>query len=100
MQIGELELARWVQAPYDIQPDDPDAQYVYGRILTGDERFQKIRVPWRGRGEKWLRSGPNDRTRFSVGMGLRRGHDDEAQQQSPELQLDLEQDSAITWHAR
>ena len=34
MQIGELELARLASKRlYDLKPDDPDAQYVYGRIL-------------------------------------------------------------------
>jgi tetratricopeptide (TPR) repeat protein len=46
MQIGELERARVASKRlYDLEPDNPDAQYVYGRILQETQRFQEVLEP-------------------------------------------------------
>jgi len=46
MQIGELEHARVASKRlYDLEPKNPDAQYIYGRILEETRRFQEIVDP-------------------------------------------------------
>jgi tetratricopeptide (TPR) repeat protein len=45
-QIGELERARVASKRlYDLEPENPDAQFVYGRILEETQRFQEILDP-------------------------------------------------------
>jgi Flp pilus assembly protein TadD len=89
MQIGELELARLVSKRlYDLKPDDPDAQYVYGRILQESERFQEILDPL---ARKMVAERPNDpHALFLLGMvDYDEGNDAEAQRQfTRSLQLD------------
>jgi tetratricopeptide (TPR) repeat protein len=58
MQIGELERARLASKRlYDLEPDNPDAQYVYGRILQETQRFQEILDPL---ARKMVAKRPND----------------------------------------
>ena len=46
MQIGETESARLASKRlYELEPDKPDVQYVYGRILQETQRFQEILDP-------------------------------------------------------
>src|SRR5216684_6339430 len=46
MQIGELEPARLASKRlYSLMPDNPDAQYIYGRVLEETQRFQEIADP-------------------------------------------------------
>jgi Flp pilus assembly protein TadD len=89
MQIGELELARLASKRlYDLKPDNPDAQYVYGRILQETERFQEILDPL---ARKMVAERPNDpHALFLLGMvDYDEGNDAEAQQQfTRSLQLD------------
>jgi tetratricopeptide (TPR) repeat protein len=67
MQIGELELARVASKRlYDLEPENPDAQYVYGRILQETQRFQEILDPL---ARKMVAARPNDpHALFLVGM--------------------------------
>jgi len=89
MQIGELERARLASKRlYDLKPDDPDAQYVYGRILQETERFQEILDPL---ARKMVAERPNDpHALFLLGMvDYDEGNDAEAQQQfTRSLQID------------
>ena len=89
MQIGELEFARLASKRlYDLEPDNPDAQYVYGRILQETERFQEILDPL---ARKMVAERPNDpHALFLLGMvDYDEGNDAEAQQQfTRSLQLD------------
>src|SRR5258708_19717971 len=58
MQIGELERARVASKRlYDLEPENPDAQYVYGRILQETQRFQEILDPMV---RKMVAERPND----------------------------------------
>jgi tetratricopeptide (TPR) repeat protein len=58
MQIGELERARVASKRlYDLEPDNPDAQYIYGRILQETQRFQEILDPL---ARKMVAERPND----------------------------------------
>jgi tetratricopeptide (TPR) repeat protein len=89
MQIGEVESARMASKQlYDLEPDNPDAQYVYGRILQETERFQEILDPL---ARKMVAERPNDpHALFLLGMvDYDEGNDAEAQQQfTRSLQLD------------
>ncbi|HET7892039.1 MAG TPA: tetratricopeptide repeat protein [Candidatus Sulfotelmatobacter sp.] len=66
-QIGETELARLASKRlYDLEPENPDAQYVYGRILHEAERFQEILDPL---ARKMVAERPNDpHALFLLGM--------------------------------
>jgi tetratricopeptide (TPR) repeat protein len=66
-QIGELERARVASKRlYDLEPDNPDAQYVYGRILEDTQRFQEIVDPL---ARKMVAERPNDpHALFLLGM--------------------------------
>jgi tetratricopeptide (TPR) repeat protein len=58
MQIGELERARLASKRlYELEPDNPDAQYVYGRVLQETQRFQEILDPL---ARKMVAERPND----------------------------------------
>jgi tetratricopeptide (TPR) repeat protein len=89
MQIGELERARVAsKALYDLQPDNPDAQYIYGRILQQTQRFQEILAPL---AQKMVAERPNDpHALFLLGMvDYDEGNDAEARQQfTRSLQFD------------
>jgi tetratricopeptide (TPR) repeat protein len=67
MQIGELEGARLSSRRlYDLEPENPDAQYVYGRILQQTQRFQEILEPL---ARKMVAERPNDpHALFLLGM--------------------------------
>jgi tetratricopeptide (TPR) repeat protein len=67
MQIGELELARVASKRlYNLEPQNPDAQYVYGRILEETQRFQEIVDPL---ARKMVADRPNDpHALFLLGM--------------------------------
>jgi tetratricopeptide (TPR) repeat protein len=67
MQIGELERARVASKRlYDLEPENPDAQYVYGRILQETQRFQEILDPL---ARKMVAQRPNDpHALFLLGM--------------------------------
>ena len=67
MQIGELERARLASKHlYDLEPDNPDVQYVYGRILQETQRFQEILDPL---ARKMVAKRPNDpHALFLLGM--------------------------------
>src|SRR5258708_3218494 len=67
MQIGELERARVASKRlYDLEPENPDAQYVYGRILQETQRFQEILDPL---ARKMVAERPNDpHALFLLGM--------------------------------
>jgi tetratricopeptide (TPR) repeat protein len=67
MQIGELERARLASKRlYDLEPENPDAQYVYGRILQETQRFQEILDPL---ARKMVAERPNDpHALFLLGM--------------------------------
>lgn len=67
MQIGELESARLASKRlYDLEPDNPDAQYVYGRVLQETQRFQEILDPL---ARKMVAARPNDpHALFLLGM--------------------------------
>jgi len=67
MQIGERERARVASKRlYDLEPGNPDAQYVYGRILEETRRFQEIVDPL---ARKMVAERPNDpHALFLLGM--------------------------------
>jgi tetratricopeptide (TPR) repeat protein len=67
MQIGELESARLASKRlYDLEPETPDAQYVYGRILQQTQRFQEIVEPL---ARRMVAERPNDpHALFLLGM--------------------------------
>ena len=67
MQIGELERARVASKRlYDLEPENPDAQYAYGRILQETQRFQEILDPL---ARKMVAERPNDpHALFLLGM--------------------------------
>jgi tetratricopeptide (TPR) repeat protein len=67
MQIGELERARVAAKDlYNLEPENPDAQYVYGRILQETQRFQEILDPL---ARKMVAQRPNDaHALFLLGM--------------------------------
>jgi tetratricopeptide (TPR) repeat protein len=89
MQVGELEGARLSSRRlYDLEPENPDAQYVYGTILQQTQRFQEILEPL---ARKMVTERPNDpHALFLLGMvDYDEGNDAEAQQQfTRSLQLD------------
>jgi tetratricopeptide (TPR) repeat protein len=89
MQIGELERARVAsKALYDIEPDNPDTQYIYGRILQQTQRFQEILAPL---ARKMVAERPNDpHALFLLGMvDYDEGSDTEARQEfTRSLQFD------------
>ena len=67
MQIGELEGARLASHRlYDLEPENPDAQYVYGRILQETQRFQEVLDPL---ARRMVTQRPNDpHALFLLGM--------------------------------
>ena len=89
MQIGESELARLASKRlYDLEPENPNAQYVYGRILHDAQRFQEIVDPL---ARKMVKERPNDpHALFLLGMiDYDEGIDDESHQEfTRSLQLD------------
>jgi tetratricopeptide (TPR) repeat protein len=88
-QIGELERARVVSKRlYDLEPENPDVQYAYGRILQETQRFQEILDPL---ARKMVAQRPNDpHALFLLGMiDYDEGNDIEARQQfARSLELD------------
>ena len=95
MQIGELELARGASKRlYDLEPENPDAQYIYGRILQETQRFQEILDPL---ARKMVAERPNDpHAFFLLGMtDYDQGNDDESRQSfTHSLQLDPKNNDA------
>jgi tetratricopeptide (TPR) repeat protein len=89
MQIGELERARVTSKRlYDLEPENPDAQYVYGRILQQTQRFQEILDPL---ARKMVAKRPNDpHALFLLGMvDYDAGNDAESRQEfTHSLQFD------------
>jgi len=89
MQIGELERARLASKRlYDLEPDNPDAQYVYGRILQETQRFQEILAPL---ARKMVAERPNDpHALFLLGMvDYDEGNETESRQEfTHSLQID------------
>jgi tetratricopeptide (TPR) repeat protein len=89
MQIGEIERARLVSKRlYDLEPENPDAQYVYGRILQETQRFQEILDPL---ARKMVAARPDDpHALFLLGMvDYDAGNDAESRQEfTHSLQLD------------
>jgi len=80
-QIGELERARLASKRlYDLEPDNPDAQYVYGRILQETQRFQEILDPL---ARKMVAQRPSDpHALFLLGMvEYDQGNDAESRQE-------------------
>jgi tetratricopeptide (TPR) repeat protein len=67
MQIGELERARVAaKSLYNLEPENSDAQFVYGRILQETQRFQEILDPL---ARKMVAERPNDpHALFLLGM--------------------------------
>lgn len=67
MQIGERESARLASARlYELEPENADAQYVYGRILHETERFQQVLDPL---AHKMVAERPSDpHALFLLGM--------------------------------
>jgi tetratricopeptide (TPR) repeat protein len=88
-QIGELERARSASKRlYDLEPENPDAQYIYGRILEETQRFQEILGPL---AQKMVAERPNDpHALFLLGMvDYDTGNETEARQEfTRSLQLD------------
>jgi tetratricopeptide (TPR) repeat protein len=95
MQIGESELARLASKRlYDLEPENPDAQYVYGRILHDDQRFQETLDPL---ARKMVAERPNDpHALFLLGMvDFEAGNDVESQQEfTRSLQFDPKNNDA------
>jgi tetratricopeptide (TPR) repeat protein len=89
MQIGELERARLASKRlYDLEPNNPDAQYIYGRILQETHRFQEILDPL---ARKMVAERSNDpHALFLLGMvDYDEGNDAESRQEfTRSLQLD------------
>ena len=89
MQIGELERARVASKRlYDLEPENPDAQYIYGRILQETQRFQEILDPL---ARKMVAERPNDpHALFLLGMvDYDEGNEAESRQEfNRSLQLD------------
>lgn len=92
-QVGELERARVASKHlYDLEPEDPDAQYVYGRILEETQRFQEILDPL---ARKMVAERPNDpHALFLLGMiNYDEGNETEARQAfARSLQFDPKND--------
>jgi len=67
MQMGEIERARLASKRlYELEPENSDAQYVYGRILHDAQRFQETLDPL---ARKMVAERPNDpHALFLVGM--------------------------------
>jgi tetratricopeptide (TPR) repeat protein len=89
MQIGEVELARMASKRlYDLEPENPDAQFVYGRILEETQRFQEILDPL---ARKMVTERPNDpHALFLLGMvDYDEGNDSESEREfSSSLQFE------------
>ena len=89
LQIGELEPARLASKHlYTLEPDNPDAQYVYGRILQQTQRFQEIVDPL---ARKMVAERPNDpHALFLLGMiDYEQGNEPESRQEfTRSLQFD------------
>lgn len=88
-QIGELELARLASKRlYELEPENPDAQYAYGRILQETQRFQEILDPL---ARKMVAERPNDpHALFLLGIvDYDEGNDSESHQEfARSLQLE------------
>jgi tetratricopeptide (TPR) repeat protein len=95
MQIGELERARVASKRlYDLEPENPDAQYVYGRILQETQRFQEILDPL---ARKMVAQRPNDpHALFLVGMvDYDQGNEEESRKEfNRSLELDPKNNDA------
>jgi len=95
MQIGELERARVAsKGLYDLEPENPDAQYIYGRILQETQRFQEILDPL---ARKMVAERPNDpHALFLLGMvDYDQGNEAESRQEfTRSLQLDPKNNDA------
>jgi tetratricopeptide (TPR) repeat protein len=89
MQIGEVESARLASRRlYDLEPNNPDAQYVYGRILQDTQRFQEVLDPL---ARKMVAARPDDpHALFLLGMvDYDEGHEAESRQEfTRSLELD------------
>jgi tetratricopeptide (TPR) repeat protein len=88
-QAGELERARLASKRlYDLEPDNPDAQFVYGRILEETQRFQEIVDPL---ARKMVSQRPDDpHALFLLGLiDYDEGNDPESQREfARSLQFD------------
>jgi tetratricopeptide (TPR) repeat protein len=88
-QAGELERARLASKRlYDLEPDNPDAQFVYGRILEETQRFQEIVDPL---AHKMVSQRPDDpHALFLLGLiDYDEGNDPESQREfARSLQFD------------
>jgi tetratricopeptide (TPR) repeat protein len=89
MQMGETERARLASKRlYELQPENSDAQYVYGRILHDAQRFQETLDPL---ARKMVAERPNDpHALFLLGMiDYDEGNEAESRQEfTHSLQLD------------
>lgn len=88
-QAGELERARLASKRlYDLEPDNADAQFVYGRILEETQRFQEIVDPL---ARKMVAQRPDDpHALFLLGLiDYDEGNDPESQREfARSLQFD------------
>jgi tetratricopeptide (TPR) repeat protein len=95
MQIGELERARLASKRlYELEPNNPDAEYVYGRVLQETQRFQEILDPL---ARKMVAERPNDpHALFLLGMiDYDEGNEAEARQEfTRSLQFDPKNNDA------
>jgi tetratricopeptide (TPR) repeat protein len=89
MQMGETERARLASKRlYELEPENSDAQYVYGRILHDAQRFQETLDPL---ARKMVAERPNDpHALFLLGMiDYDEGNEAESRQEfTHALQLD------------
>jgi cytochrome c-type biogenesis protein CcmH/NrfG len=89
MQMGEVERARLASKRlYELEPENSDAQYVYGRILHDAQRFQETLDPL---ARKMVAERPNDpHALFLLGMiDYDEGNDTESRQEfTHSLQFD------------
>lgn len=95
MQLGQLEPARLASKRlYSLEPDNPDVQYVYGRILEETQRFQEIVDPL---AHKMVAERPNDpHALFLLGMiEYDEGNESDSRQQfTRSLQFDPKNNDA------
>jgi tetratricopeptide (TPR) repeat protein len=89
MQMGEVERARLAaKRLYELEPENSDGQYVYGRILHDAQRFQETLDPL---ARKMVAERPNDpHALFLLGMiDYDEGNEAESRQEfTHALQLD------------
>ena len=95
MQMGETERARLASKRlYELEPENSDAQYVYGRILHDAQRFQETLDPL---ARKMVAERPNDpHALFLLGMiDYDEGNEAESRQEfTHSLQLDPKNNDA------